>query len=136
VNDAFIAKYDVTQTGASSLLYSIVLDKPSVSLWLWPGLAYFRKSTAWAGVDRVDSSHALAEAVRRHLHDPQYQADWHGRREAFVREEFLFDGSDLLPGTLGQNFGTLLQNIIKTPNNMDQLLNQNQSEAEQAGFGA
>ena len=30
-------------------------------------------------------------------------------------ESFLFDGSDLLPGTLGQDFGTLLQNIIKTP---------------------
>jgi alpha-glucoside transport system substrate-binding protein len=51
-------------------------------------------------------------------------------------EEFLFDGSDLLPGTLGQNFGTLLQNIIKTPNNMDQLLDDYQSQAEQAGFGA
>jgi alpha-glucoside transport system substrate-binding protein len=51
-------------------------------------------------------------------------------------ETFLFDGSDLLPGTLGQNFGTLLQNIIKTPNNMDQLLNDYQSQAEQAGFGA
>jgi alpha-glucoside transport system substrate-binding protein len=51
-------------------------------------------------------------------------------------EEFLFDGSDLLPGTLGQNFGTLLQNIIKTPNNMDQLLDDYQAQAEQAGFGA
>jgi alpha-glucoside transport system substrate-binding protein len=51
-------------------------------------------------------------------------------------ETFLFDGSDLLPGTLGQNFGTLLQNVIKTPNNMDQLLNDYQSQAEQAGFGA
>ncbi|MGH2920803.1 MAG: ABC transporter substrate-binding protein [Gaiellaceae bacterium] len=51
-------------------------------------------------------------------------------------ETFLFDGSDLLPGTLGQNFGTLLQNIIKTPNDMDSLLDRYQSEAEQAGFGA
>jgi alpha-glucoside transport system substrate-binding protein len=51
-------------------------------------------------------------------------------------EEFLFDGSDLLPGTLGQNFGTLLQNVIKTPNNMDSLLDEYQSQAEQAGFGA
>jgi alpha-glucoside transport system substrate-binding protein len=48
---------------------------------------------------------------------------------------FLFDGSDLLPGTLGQNFGTLLQNIIRKPSDMDNLLNQYQSEAEQAGFG-
>jgi alpha-glucoside transport system substrate-binding protein len=51
-------------------------------------------------------------------------------------ETFLFDGSDLLPGTLGQNFGTLLQNVIKNPGNMDSLLNDYQSQAEQAGFGA
>jgi alpha-glucoside transport system substrate-binding protein len=50
-------------------------------------------------------------------------------------ETFLFDGSDLLPGTLGQNFGTLLQDIIKTPNNMDSLLDDYQAQAEQAGFG-
>ena len=47
-------------------------------------------------------------------------------------ESFLFDGSDLLPGTLGQDFGTLLQNIIKTPGNMDSLLDDYQSEAENA----
>jgi alpha-glucoside transport system substrate-binding protein len=49
-------------------------------------------------------------------------------------ESFLFDGSDLLPGTLGQDFGTLLQNIIKSPNRMDSHLNDYQAEAEQA-FG-
>jgi alpha-glucoside transport system substrate-binding protein len=51
-------------------------------------------------------------------------------------ETFLFDGSDLLPGTLGQNFGTLLQNVIKNPGNVDSLLDDYQAEAEQAGFGA
>jgi alpha-glucoside transport system substrate-binding protein len=51
-------------------------------------------------------------------------------------ESFLFDGSDLLPGTLGQDFGTLLQNIIKSPNNMNSLLDDYQADAEQAGFGA
>jgi alpha-glucoside transport system substrate-binding protein len=51
-------------------------------------------------------------------------------------ETFRFDGSDLLPGTLGQNFGTLLQNIIKNPGNMDSLLDDYQAEAEQAGLGA
>jgi alpha-glucoside transport system substrate-binding protein len=49
-------------------------------------------------------------------------------------ESFLFDGSDLLPGTLGQDFGTLLQNVIKTPSNMDSLLDDYQAEAETA-FG-
>lgn len=47
-------------------------------------------------------------------------------------ESFLFDGSDLLPGTLGQDFGTLLQNIIKNPGQMDSLLDDYQSEAESA----
>jgi len=49
-------------------------------------------------------------------------------------ESFLFDGSDLLPGTLGQDFGTLLQNIIKSPSKMDSLLDDYQAEAESA-FG-
>jgi alpha-glucoside transport system substrate-binding protein len=51
-------------------------------------------------------------------------------------QTFLFDGSDLLPGTLGQNFGTLLQNVIRNPDNVDSLLDDYQSQAEQAGFGA
>jgi alpha-glucoside transport system substrate-binding protein len=47
-------------------------------------------------------------------------------------ESFRFDGSDLLPGTLGQDFGTLLQKIVKTPNQMDTLLNDYQAAAEKA----
>jgi alpha-glucoside transport system substrate-binding protein len=47
-------------------------------------------------------------------------------------ETFLFDGSDLLPGTLGQDMGTLLQNIIKTPNRMDSLLNDYEAQAKEA----
>jgi len=47
-------------------------------------------------------------------------------------ESFLFDGSDLLPGTLGQDFGTLLQQIIKSPAKMDSLLDDFQAEAENA----
>jgi alpha-glucoside transport system substrate-binding protein len=51
-------------------------------------------------------------------------------------ETFRFDGSDLLPGTLGQNFGTLLQNVIRKPDDMDRLLDNYQAEAQEAGFGA
>ncbi|MDQ3778775.1 MAG: hypothetical protein M3310_07960, partial [Actinomycetota bacterium] len=47
-------------------------------------------------------------------------------------ESFRFDGSDLLPGTLGQDFGTLLQNIIKNPDQMDSLLDDYQAQAERA----
>jgi alpha-glucoside transport system substrate-binding protein len=70
--------------------------------------------------------------------DDAYPNELVTKEAAQIREAetFLFDGSDLLPGTLGQNFGTLLQNVIKNPGNMDQLLDQYQSEAEQAGFGA
>jgi alpha-glucoside transport system substrate-binding protein len=47
-------------------------------------------------------------------------------------ELFLFDGSDLLPGTLGQDMGTLLQNVIKNPGQIDTLLNDYQAQAEEA----
>jgi alpha-glucoside transport system substrate-binding protein len=47
-------------------------------------------------------------------------------------ESFRFDGSDLLPGTLGQDFGTLLQKIVKTPAQMDTLLDDYQAAAEKA----
>jgi alpha-glucoside transport system substrate-binding protein len=47
-------------------------------------------------------------------------------------ESFLFDGSDLLPGTLGQEFGTLLQQIVKNPDNMNGLLDAYQAGAEKA----
>jgi alpha-glucoside transport system substrate-binding protein len=45
---------------------------------------------------------------------------------------FYFDGSDLLPGTLGQDFGTLLQKIVKTPSQMDSFLDDYQAQAEKA----
>ncbi len=44
----------------------------------------------------------------------------------------MFDGSDLLPGTLGQDFGTLLQKIVKNPDNLDSLLDDYQAAAEKA----
>ena len=47
-------------------------------------------------------------------------------------ETFLFDGSDLLPGTLGQDMGTLLQNVIKNPGQMNSLLDDYQAQAEEA----
>jgi alpha-glucoside transport system substrate-binding protein len=47
-------------------------------------------------------------------------------------KSFLFDGSDLLPGTLGQEFGTLLQQIVKNPDNMNGLLDAYQAGAEKA----
>ena len=49
-------------------------------------------------------------------------------------EEFVFDGSDLLPGALGEDWGTLLQNVLKDPSSMDSQLDQFQQQAEDA-FG-
>ena len=72
------------------------------------------------GVDDADYPNELVAKEAKQLKDA---------------ESFLFDGSDLLPGTLGQDFGTLLQQIIKNPNNMDSLLDDYQAEAEAAFAG-
>jgi alpha-glucoside transport system substrate-binding protein len=48
---------------------------------------------------------------------------------------FVFDGSDLLPGALGEDWGTLLQNVIKDPSAMDGQLDQFQQQAEDAFAG-
>ena len=48
---------------------------------------------------------------------------------------FVFDGSDLLPGALGEDWGTLLQNVIKDPSAMDSQLEQFQQQAEDAFAG-
>ena len=48
---------------------------------------------------------------------------------------FVFDGSDLLPGALGEDWGTLLQNVFKDPSSMDGQLDQFQQQAEDAFAG-
>ncbi len=49
-------------------------------------------------------------------------------------EVFRFDGSDLLPGTLGEQWGTMLQGVIENPDNIDNLLNDFE-ELAKAEFG-
>jgi ABC-type glycerol-3-phosphate transport system substrate-binding protein len=44
-------------------------------------------------------------------------------------EVFRFDGSDLLPGALGTEWPTVLQGVIKSPGNVDQLLSDFQQQA-------
>lgn len=48
---------------------------------------------------------------------------------------FVFDGSDLLPGALGEDWGTLLQTVIKDPASMDSQLDQFQQQAADAFAG-
>jgi alpha-glucoside transport system substrate-binding protein len=48
---------------------------------------------------------------------------------------FLFDGSDLLPGALGEDWGTLLQTVIKDPSEIDSQLESFQQQAEDAFAG-
>ena len=48
---------------------------------------------------------------------------------------FVFDGSDLLPGALGEDWGTLLQNVIKDPSSADTQLDQFQQQAQDAFAG-
>lgn len=82
----------VVGTFSTTLLQSVALDRPTVSVVLWPDLDYWCRATDWSGVDRVASGPALTEAVRRHLEDRAYRAEWAARRDAFRREQFLLDG--------------------------------------------
>ena len=50
-------------------------------------------------------------------------------------ETFVFDGSDLLPGALGEDWGTLLQTVIKNPNKIDSELESFQQQAQDAFAG-
>jgi alpha-glucoside transport system substrate-binding protein len=45
---------------------------------------------------------------------------------------FRFDGSDLLPGALGEDWGTVLQTVIKDPGKIDSQLKSFQTEASDA----
>lgn len=91
-NDLLAASDVVVGTASTTLLYAAMLDRPTLSIWLWEGVNYFRRSTEWAGVERVERPEALTEAVRRHLDDPETRATWQANRERFVRDEFAFDG--------------------------------------------
>jgi alpha-glucoside transport system substrate-binding protein len=48
---------------------------------------------------------------------------------------FVFDGSDLLPGALGDDWGTLLQSVIKDPSKADKELTSFQTQAKDAFAG-
>jgi len=50
-------------------------------------------------------------------------------------ETFVFDGSDLLPGALGEDWGTLLQTVIKDPSKIDSELDRFQQNAADAFAG-
>jgi alpha-glucoside transport system substrate-binding protein len=50
-------------------------------------------------------------------------------------EVFVFDGSDLLPGALGEDWGTLLQTVLKDPTKIDSQLESFQQQAEDAFAG-
>jgi alpha-glucoside transport system substrate-binding protein len=50
-------------------------------------------------------------------------------------ETFVFDGSDLLPGALGEDWGTLLQTVIKDPSKIDSELERFQQNAADAFAG-
>jgi alpha-glucoside transport system substrate-binding protein len=50
-------------------------------------------------------------------------------------ETFVFDGSDLLPGALGEDWGTLLQTVLKDPSKVDSELERFQQNAADAFAG-
>ena len=45
---------------------------------------------------------------------------------------FVFDGSDLMPGSLGEDWGTVLQTVLKDPSKIDSQLGSFQTEAKDA----
>ncbi len=45
---------------------------------------------------------------------------------------FRFDGSDLMPGSLGEDWGTVLQTVLKDPSKIDSQLSSFQTEAKDA----
>ena len=50
-------------------------------------------------------------------------------------QTFVFDGSDLLPGALGEDWGTLLQTVLKDPSKVDSELETFQTNAQDAFAG-
>jgi alpha-glucoside transport system substrate-binding protein len=50
-------------------------------------------------------------------------------------ETFVFDGSDLLPGALGTDWGTVLQTVLKDPSKVDSQLKSFQQQAKDAFAG-
>ena len=50
-------------------------------------------------------------------------------------ETFVFDGSDLLPGALGEDWGTVLQTVLKDPSKIDAELKGFQTQAKDAFAG-
>jgi CDP-Glycerol:Poly(glycerophosphate) glycerophosphotransferase len=95
-NDLIAASALVVGTFSTTLLQAVVLDRPAVSAMLWPDLDYWQRATDWSGVDRAADGPALTEAVRRHLGDHAYRAQWAARREEFGRDQFLVDGHGTL----------------------------------------
>ena len=87
-----------------------------------------------AGADLgLDGRDRLAEQGRAGGRVPE-RAGQEGGRAGRDAEAFVFDGSDLLPGALGEDWGTLLQNVLKDPSSMDSQLDPFQQQAEDA-FG-
>jgi len=48
---------------------------------------------------------------------------------------FVFDGSDLLPGSLGDDWGSTLQGVLQSPGSMQSKLSSFQAKAKKAFAG-
>lgn len=96
---------------STTLLHSVALDRPTISAVLWPGLRYWRRGTAWEGVERCTDVAALVRAVRRNLDDEAHRTEWARRRADFRADRFVLDGR----GT--SNVAELLQRLVpeRTP---------------------
>lgn len=79
-------------TISTTQLWSTALDRPTISAFFWKGVDYWKRATAFSGVERVFTPEQLRVSVRRSLSDPAYQALWQEKRKAFVDDMLLVDG--------------------------------------------
>jgi Capsule polysaccharide biosynthesis protein len=84
----------VTMTSTTQL-WSVALDRPTISAFFWKGLDHFERATAFAGVERVFTPEELRASVDRSLNDSTYQDVWRRKRMAFVDEMLVVDGHSI-----------------------------------------
>ncbi len=78
----------------------------------------------WAGTGAIVSPNKAVDLEIYPNELTQKEAD-----QLVNAEEFRFDGSDLLPGAIAEDWGALLQNVIKNPGDMQSQLEEFESAA-------
>jgi alpha-glucoside transport system substrate-binding protein len=118
------AQYDSPLIGAGDLMSAFV-DTPQVREFM-KYMVSKEAGEIWAKSGAIISPNKLVDAS-------VYPNDLTKAEAAQVASAtvFRFDGSDLLPGTLGEDWGTTLQGMVTKPENIEQLLSDFEAKAGQ-----